>query len=203
MLNSNRKVTMTESQKQKNIVIISGPSGVGKSTICKQVVEKLDAFLSVSSTTRPQSETEQQGHEYNFLPRAEFKDMIANDAFLEYAEVFGNYYGTPKGPVDEALAVGRIVILEIDVQGALRVKKIRPGAQTIFILPPRKKDLRERIDGRGRGEDEETKKRRLETASREIAAAWQHYDHMVINDDLDQAIQEIIEIIDANLKETI
>jgi guanylate kinase len=105
--------------------------------------------------------------------------------------------------VDEALAVGRIVILEIDVQGALRVKKIRPGAQTIFILPPRKKDLRERIDGRGRGEDEETKKRRLETASREIAAAWQHYDHMVINDDLDQAIQEIIEIIDANLKETI
>ena len=203
MLNSNRKVTMTESQKQKNIVIISGPSGVGKSTICKQVVEKLNAFLSVSSTTRSQSETEQQGHEYNFLPRAEFEDMIVNDAFLEYAEVFGNYYGTPKGPVDEALAVGRIVILEIDVQGALRVKKIRPEAQTIFILPPRKKDLRERIDGRGRGEDEETKKRRLETASREIAAAWQHYDHMVINDDLGQAIQEVIEIIDANLKETI
>ena len=129
--------------------------------------------------------------------------MIANDAFLEYAEVFGNYYGTPKGPVDEALAVGRIVILEIDVQGALRVKKIRPEAQTIFILPPRKKDLRERIDGRGRGEDEETKKRRLETASREIAAAWQHYDHMVINDDLSQAVQEVIDIIDGNLKDAI
>jgi guanylate kinase len=202
-LNSDCIVTMTESQKQKKLVIISGPSGVGKSTICKQVVEKVNAFLSVSSTTRSQSETEQQGHEYNFLPRAEFEDMIANDAFLEYAEVFGNYYGTPKEPVDAALADGQIVILEIDVQGALRVKKIRPQAQTIFILPPRKKDLQERIDSRGRGEDEKTKKKRLETASREIAAAWQHYDHMVINDDLSQAVQEVVDIIDGNLKESI
>ncbi len=191
---------MTESKEQKKLVIISGPSGVGKSTICKQVVEKLDAFLSVSSTTRPRSESEQQGHEYNFLSRQEFEGMIPNDAFLEYAKVFGNYYGTPKGPVDEALAAGRIVILEIDVQGALQVKKIRPKAQTIFILPPRTKDLRERIDGRGRGEYDETKKRRLETASREIAAAWQHYDHLVINDDLGQAVQEVIDIINGKLK---
>jgi guanylate kinase len=203
MLNSDCIVTMTESQKQKKLVIISGPSGVGKSTICKQVVEKVNAFLSVSSTARDQSETEQQGREYNFLPRAEFEEMIANDAFLEYAEVFGNYYGTPKEPVDAALADGQIVILEIDVQGALRVKKIRPQAQTIFILPPRKKDLQERIDSRGRGEDEKTKKKRLETASREIAAAWQHYDHMVINDDLSQAVQEVVDIIDGNLKESI
>ncbi len=191
---------MTESEKQRNLIIISGPSGVGKSTICKQVVEKLNAFLSVSSTTRPQSESEQQGREYNFLPQQEFEAMIQNDTFLEYAEVFGNYYGTPKEPVDEALAAGRIVILEIDVQGALRVKKVRPQAQTIFILPPRTKDLQERITGRGRGEDEETKKCRLETASREIAAAWQHYDHMVINDDLSQAIQEVVDIIDEKLK---
>ena len=196
-------MTMTESSKKKKLVIISGPSGVGKSTICKQVVEKLSAFLSVSTTTRSQSETEEQGREYNFLPRVEFEEMIQNDAFLEYAEVFGNYYGTPKEPVDQALEAGRIVILEIDVQGALRVKKIRPEVQTIFILPPRKKDLQERIDGRGRGEDEETKKRRLETASREIAAAWQHYDHMVINDDLGQAVQEVIDIIDENQKEAI
>ena len=126
--------------------------------------------------------------------------MISQNAFLEYAEVFGNYYGTPKEPVDEALAAGRIVILEIDVQGALQVKKIRPQAQTIFILPPHKKDLQERINGRGRGEDEKTKKRRLETASREVAAAWQHYDHMVINDDLGQAVQEVIDIIDEKIK---
>jgi len=191
---------MTESKEQKKLVIISGPSGVGKSTICKQVVEKLDAFLSVSATTRTQSESEEQGREYNFLPRAEFEEMIKNDAFLEYAEVFGNYYGTPKEPVDDALATGRVVILEIDVQGALQVKKIRPQARTIFILPPRTKDLRERIDGRGRGEDDEIKKRRLETASREIAAAWQHYDHMVINDDLGQAVQEVVDIIDEKLK---
>ncbi len=194
---------MTESQKQKKLVIISGPSGVGKSTICKQVVEKLDAFLSVSSTTRPQSESEQQGREYNFLSRQEFEEMIPNDAFLEYAEVFGNYYGTPTEPVDEALAAGRVVILEIDVQGAMRVKKVRPWVQTIFILPPHKKDLRERIDGRGRGEDEKTKKRRLETASREIAAAWQHYDHMVINDNLDQAVKEVLDIVDGKLEELI
>jgi guanylate kinase len=203
MLNSDCIVTMTESQKQKKLVIISGPSGVGKSTICKQVVEKLNAFLSISSTTRAQSETEQQGREYNFMPRAEFEEMIQNDAFLEYAEVFGNYYGTPKEPVDAALADGQIVILEIDVQGALRVKKTRPQAQTIFILPPRKKDLQERIDSRGRGEDEKTKKKRLETASREIAAAWQHYDYMVINDDLSQAVREVVDIIDGNLKESI
>jgi guanylate kinase len=194
---------MTESKMKKRLVIISGPSGVGKSTICEQVVEKLNAFLSISSTTRAQSETEQQDREYNFLSRAEFEEMIKNDAFLEYAEVFGNYYGTPKEPVDAALADGQIVILEIDVQGALRVKKIRPQAQTIFILPPRKKDLQERIDSRGRGEDEKTKKKRLETASREIAAAWQHYDHMVINDDLSQAVQEVVDIIDGNLKESI
>ena len=94
------------------------------------------------------------------------------------------------------------MILEIDVQGTLRVKKIRPEVLTIFILPPRKKDLQERIDGRGRGEDEKTKQQRLETASREIAVAWQYYDHMVINDDLDQAVLEVVDIIDGNLKET-
>ena len=193
---------MTESKKKK-LVIISGPSGVGKSTICKQIVDKLNAFLSISSTTRAQSETEQEGREYNFLPRVEFEKMIENDAFLEYAEVFGNYYGTPKGPVDEALDAGRIVILEIDVQGALRVKKLRPEVQTIFFLPPRKQDLKARIDGRGRGEDEKTKRTRLETASREIATAWQHYDYMVINDDLSQAVQEVVDIIEENLKESI
>ena len=194
---------MAKDANKKNLVIISGPSGVGKSTICKQIVERLDAFLSTSSTTRAQSETEQQGREYNFLSRPEFEEMVGNDAFLEHAQVFGNYYGTPKAPVDEALDAGQIVILEIDVQGALRVKKVRPEVQTIFILPPHKKDLQDRIDGRGRGEDEKTKKQRLETASREIAAAWQHYDHMVINDDLDQAVQEVVDIINGNLEESI
>jgi guanylate kinase len=196
-------LTTKESKTQGKLIIISGPSGVGKSTICKQVVEKLSAFLSVSATTRAQSESEQDGLDYVFLTRTDFEAKIRENAFLEYAEVFGNYYGTPKQPVDEALAAGRIVILEIDVQGALQIKKIRPEAQTIFVLPPHKKDLQKRIDGRGRGEDANAKQRRLETASREIATAWQHYDHMVINDDLTLAVQEVIDIIQGNIKEQI
>jgi guanylate kinase len=191
---------MKESKTQGILVIISGPSGVGKSTICKRVVEELDAFLSVSSTTRPQSESEQQGREYNFLSDQEFKDMIRTNAFIECAEVFGNYYGTPRKPIDDAINAGRIVILEIDVQGALQVKKERSDTEMIFLLPPRKKDLQKRIEGRGRGEDAESKKRRLATAEREIAMAWQHYDHLVINDDLDQAVNEVITIIDGKMK---
>jgi len=196
-------LTTKESKTAGKLVIISGPSGVGKSTICKEVVEKLDAFLSVSATTRARSESEQDGREYVFLSREDFQAKIREGEFLEHAEVFGNYYGTPKQPVDDALAAGRIAILEIDVQGALQVKEIRPEAQTIFVLPPHKKELQKRIDNRGRGEDEESKKRRLETASREIAAAWQHYDHMVVNDDLNQAVQEVIDIIQEKIKEQI
>lgn len=196
-------LTTEDRKNQGKLVIISGPSGVGKSTICKQVVEKLNAFLSVSATTRPRSESEQDGREYIFMPRDAFKSKIQSGDFLEYADVFGNYYGTPKQPVDEAVAAGKIVILEIDVQGALQVKKVRPEAETIFILPPHKKELQRRMDGRGRGEDEKTKKRRLETASREIATAWQHYDHLVINDDLSQAVQEVIDIIQGKIKEQI
>ena len=194
---------MKESDLQRNLIIISGPSGVGKSTICNKVAEKLDAFLSVSATTRTQGEMEQNGREYIFLTRDDFQEKIQKGEFLEYANVFGNYYGTPKQPVDDALAARRIVILEIDVQGALQIKKIYPNARTIFILPPRKKELQKRIDHRGRGEDVTAKKRRLETADREIAAAWQYYDHMVVNDDLNQAVQEVIDIIHEKIKEQI
>ncbi|MHC5083189.1 MAG: guanylate kinase [Planctomycetota bacterium] len=188
---------------QGKLVIISGPSGVGKSTICAKVVEKLQAFLSVSVTTRPCGESEADGKNYWFISVDEFKKRIRNDDFLEYAEVFGNYYGTPKQPIDDAVAAGHNVILEIDVQGMLQVKKVRPKAITIFILPPRKEVLEKRIDGRARGEDEQTKKRRLEKAGTEIAAAWQHYDHMVVNDDLDQAVREVLDIIDGKIEDPI
>ena len=194
---------MKDSDSQGKLVIISGPSGVGKSTICKEVVKRLDAFLSVSATTRARSESEQDGRDYVFLTPENFQAKLREGNFLEYANVFGNYYGTPKQPVDDALAAGRIAILEIDVQGAVQVKKVRPEAKTIFILPPHKKDLQKRIDGRGRGEDEVTKKRRLDTAGSEIAAAWQHYDHMVVNDDLNQAVDEVIDIIQEKIKEQI
>ena len=194
---------MSKQPKKGKLVIISGPSGVGKSTICTRVVKELDAFLSVSATTRFKGESEVDGQNYWFLSTDEFEKRIEQNDFLEYAKVFENYYGTPKQPVDDALAEGRVVILEIDVQGALQVKKQRPEAMMLFILPPRKEVLQERIDSRGRGEDALTKKRRLETAATEIAAAWQHYDHLVVNDDLDQAVREVIAVIEGNLEERI
>ena len=194
---------MTANQEKKGkLVIISGPSGVGKSTLCSQVVEKLDAFLSVSATTRPKADLEVDGRNYRFLTQEEFEKRIREDDFLEYANVFGNYYGTPREPVEAALNEGRVAILEIDVQGALQIKKQRPDAIMIFLLPPRKEVLQSRIDGRGRGEDDMSKKRRLEEASSEIAAAWQHYDHMVVNDNLNQAVQEVVNVIEDKIEDT-
>jgi len=177
------------------IVIVSGPSGVGKSTICKQVVQRLDnALLSISATTRPKSDAEVDGRDYWFLSEQEFRDRINRGQFLEHANIFGNWYGTPKDKVDEALQADRTVILEIDVQGAGQVKALYPDAMMIFILPPSERVLAERMDHRGRDDDESSEKR-LEGASDEIAAAWQHYKHMVINDDLEQAVNECIQII--------
>jgi guanylate kinase len=177
------------------LVIVSGPSGVGKSTICRSVVAKLDnAFLSISMTTRPKSDTETDGKDYWFVSRDEFEEKMNQGQLLEYAEVFGNLYGTPKDKVDQALAEGKIVILEIDVQGGRQVKNVYPDAVMIFILPPRQGDLVVRMDGRGR-EDKESAKKRLDMAEGEIAAAWRYYNNMVINDNLEQAVDEVIEII--------
>ncbi len=177
------------------LVIVSGPSGVGKSTICRSVVAKLDnAFLSISTTTRPKSDSETDGKDYWFVTRDEFEKRIEQGQLLEYAEVFGNLYGTGKDNVDEALAQGKVVILEIDVQGARQVKSIYPDAVMIFILPPKQRDLAERMNGRGR-DDEASAKKRLGMADDEIAAAWRYYNNMVINDDLEQAVDEVIEII--------
>ncbi len=193
---------MTDTQETNGkLVIISGPSGVGKSTVCNRVVKKLDAFLSVSATTRPKGTAEVDGANYWFLTKDEFEKRIKEDDFLEYAKVFENYYGTPRKPVETALKEGRVVILEIDVQGATQVQKQCPDAMMIFLLPPRKEELQTRIDGRGRGEDTNSKKIRLETASSEIAAAWQHYNHMVVNDDLEQAVQEVVDIIEGKIED--
>ncbi len=187
---------MSESEQNKGkLVVVSGPSGVGKSTICKEVVKRLEnAWLSVSMTTRPKSDSEVDGRDYWFVSKDEFQDRIRRGGFLEYAEVFGNLYGTPKDKVDEAISEGKIVILEIDVQGALQVKKIYDEVVTIFIVPPTPGILEQRLNHRAR-DDEETTRKRLSNVSDEIAAAWQHYDRMVINEDLEQAISEVIQII--------
>jgi len=189
--------------KQKNekgrVVIISGPSGVGKSTICEGVVKRIDnAYLSVSVTTRDKSESEVDGEDYWFITEQEFQERIRKGLLLEHAEVFGNLYGTPKDKVDEALAQGRTAILEIDVQGAKQAKTKYPDAVMIFILPPSQRELAERMNGRGR-EEEKAAEMRLDLADDEIAAAWQHYEHMVINDDLEQAVREVTEIIEQSI----
>ena len=176
-------------------MIVSGPSGVGKSTICKEVVKRLkNVYLSVSVTTRPKAESEIDGEDYWYICKEEFQKRINKGLLLEYAEVFSNLYGTPKEKVDEALQAGKTVILEIDVQGAKQVKVKCPDAVMIFILAPTQRELAERLKNRGR-EKADAAEERLNEADDEIAAAWQHYKHMVINDSLEQAINEVIQII--------
>jgi guanylate kinase len=153
-----------------------------------------DVWLSVSATTRPKSPGEIDGRDYWFLSEQDFKDRVEKGLFLEHAEVFGHCYGTPTDKVDEALKSGKTVILEIDVQGARQAKAVYPDAVMVFILPPSEKHLAERMSSRGR-DDSETAEERLEGASDEIAAAWQYYKHMVINDDLEQAVNECVQII--------
>jgi guanylate kinase len=177
------------------IVIVSGPSGVGKSTICKELAKKLkNAYLSVSVTTRPKGPSEVNGRDYWFVSEKDFRERLNRGLFLEHAEVFGNLYGTPKDKVDEALEAGKTAILEIDVQGAQQVRTVFPDALMIFVLPPSTKTLAARIDHRGR-ETTRAAEERLEEASTEIAAGWQHYEHMVINENLQQAVKECLQII--------
>jgi guanylate kinase len=184
------------------VVIMSGPSGVGKSTICKEILKRLDyVYLSVSVTTRPKSDAEVDGQDYWFITEEEFQERIDKGLLLEYADVFGHLYGTPKDKVEEALQAGKVVILEIDVQGAKIAKTVYPDAVMIFILAPSERDLAERLNHRGR-EAGEVAEERLNGASTEIAAAWQYYEHMVINEDLQQAVNECVQIIESVKSET-
>ncbi len=188
-------MTNTNNGKGK-VVIVSGPSGVGKSTICKEVLKKLNyIYLSVSVTTRPKSEAEVDGQDYWFVSEGDFRKRIEKDLLLEHAEVFGHFYGTPKDKVIEAMQADKVVILEIDVQGAIKAKAVFPDAVMIFVLAPSEKDLAKRLNHRGR-EAGEVAEERLNGASAEIAAAWQYYEYMVINEDLQQAVKECVQIIE-------
>lgn len=185
----------TRASKTGKVIVVSGPSGVGKSSIVRAVIQRLDQVcLSRSVTTRPPAPGEVDGQDYYFVTREEFERQAAADRFLESAEVFGNLYGTPRDKTEDMLAAGRDVILEIDVQGGKQVKLLFPTAVLIFILPPDQRALAQRLNGRGRDSKESTE-RRLGEASSETAAAWQYYEHMVINENLEQAIHEVIQII--------
>jgi guanylate kinase len=194
----NLKLRMNRGRDKKGrVVVISGPSGVGKTTICKELAGRLkDAYISISVTTRPRTETEVDGRDYWFVSDEEFQRRISDGLLLEYAEVFGHMYGTPRDRIEEALAAGKTVILEIDVQGGRQAKAVYPDAVMIFILPPTHKELVERISHRAR-DSSEAAEERLEGADGEIAAAWQYYDNMVINDDLQQAVKECVQIIES------
>ena len=173
-------MTDTKSKKGK-VVIISGPSGVGKSTICGELVKQIsDIYLSVSVTTRPKGDAEIDGKDYWFISEQEFQGRIDNGLLLEHAEVFSHLYGTPKDKIAKALEAGKVAVLEIDVQGARQAKAVFEDAVMIFILPPTEKALAERMNRRGR-DAEDAAEERLNGASAEVAAAWQYYEYMVIN----------------------
>jgi len=183
------------------VVIVSGPSAVGKSTICKEVVKRLNYVqISVSVTTRAKAQGEVDGVDYRFISKQQFDEQIKKGLLLEYADVFGHMYGTPKSNVDQALRAGKTIILEIDVQGAKLAKAIYPEAVMIFILPPSHADLAKRLNNRNRDDDEAAEKR-LDAAGTEIAAAWQYYKYMVINEDLKHAVNEMVQIIEQNVGE--
>lgn len=177
------------------LFVISGPSGAGKGTICKAIVKNDHVRLSVSMTTRQPREGEVDGESYYFVEKEEFEKIIEEKGFLEYAEVYGNFYGTLKQEVLDMMDEGMDVVLEIDVQGALQIKNAYPEGIFIFILPPSMDELRMRIIGRG-SETEESLKRRLGEAEREISHLDQ-YDYCVVNEDLYEAVNRVAAIIKA------
>ncbi len=189
---------MTQATKQNGLLIVlCGPSGVGKSTISRRLERELNIWYTVSATTRPKTPGEDEnGKTYDHVDRPEFFRRLDSDEFLEYAQVYGDYYATPKHPALTHLAEGRDVLLEIDVQGALQVRHHYPDALLIFILPPDEPTLLHRLTDRGRDSEQDIQKR-FRAAKREIhmAKGSRTFDTMVVNDNLDKAVEEIVKFI--------
>lgn len=176
------------------LIVVSGFSGSGKGTIMKELLRRYDNYaLSVSATTRHPREGEADGREYFFKTTDEFEKMIAKDELIEYARYVENYYGTPRAYVEEQLEAGRDVILEIEIQGALKVKEKRPDTLLLFVTPPSAAELEHRLVGRGT-ESLEVIASRMRRA-REEALGMDRYDYLVVNDDLDRCVEEVHQII--------
>jgi len=178
------------------LVVLSGPSGAGKGSICKLLTQDQgDISVSVSVTTRPPRQGEEEGVHYFFHSLEEFQAMLNRNEFLEHAKVHGNNYGTPRKAVEKELAAGRDVLLEIDVKGAMQVKENFPGCVMIFILPPDMAELERRIVGRA-SDSPETVEKRMKNAEGEIAR-WPDYDYVILNDKLPLAVQKTRAVIAA------
>ena len=173
------------------VVVVAGPSGVGKGSVHRGVRDALpDSALSVSVTTRPPRAGEVDGVDYRFVDREAFQEMIEGHDLLEWAEYAGNLYGTPRTPVVAEVAQGNVVVLDIEVQGAVQIKETLPGALLVFLVPPSFEELERRLRGRGT-EDEATIRRRLMVAREEIAEQ-DAFDVVVVNDDLDRCVAEVV-----------
>lgn len=183
-------------QKEGLLVVISGPSGAGKGTLCEKLLKKNNSiYKSVSMTTRRPRKGEIDGESYYFITEEEFENKIKNGEFLEWAKVYGNYYGSPRAEVLDKLRQGIDVLLEIDIQGAIQVKKSFSDGVFIFILPPSFEELSERIKKRAT-EDEKTIYLRLKSAYEEIKHALE-YDYIIVNDDIQDAVDKLEAIIKA------
>lgn len=178
------------------LIVVSGFSGAGKGTLMKRLVEEYDGYaLSISATTRKPRPGEEDGREYFFLSEEEFKKRIADKALIEYANYCGNYYGTPRDYVEKQLSMGHDVILEIEIQGAHKIKEQYPDALLLFVMPPSAKELRRRLSGRGT-ETKEVIDQRLRRAVQE-AEGIEDYEYIVVNDDLETCVQTLHGIVTA------
>ena len=182
--------------RQGILIVVSGFSGAGKGTIMKALTERYEGYaLSVSATTRSPRPGEEDGKAYFFKSVEEFEQMIADGELLEYAQYVDNYYGTPKAYVEEQLAAGKNVILEIEIQGALKIKEKFPESLLIFLTPPSAGELKKRLEGRGT-ETQEVIEKRLARAVEESEGV-EAYDYIVVNDDLEECVEEVHRLVDA------
>lgn len=185
---------MNQAVEKGTLYVISAPSGAGKTSLVAEMLARDSRLgVSVSHTTRPMRPGEQDGVNYHFVSRDVFESMIGRDQFLEHADVFGNYYGTSQLWVEETLAKGQDVILEIDWQGAVQVRRLLPECVNIFIVPPSPETLRARLTGRGQ-DAEDVIERRLREAAEECSHALE-FDYLVVNDEFEVAVEELLSIV--------